>query len=173
MHYSHTREAVNREGLATDARNRTLIVSDPRVLHELLESGKRGGRDSDGDRDTDLFERVRWKVLTKLRCPPPLVSYPTSTSTTSSNFHISDIRALPPSNLDIFVRHHCPDSAVYRSAVTKLFLAQRYARGFTAVVRVADLLVRGGMIVSAVALGGGIGRVGIGLVNIWSSVKGV
>lgn len=187
VHYAHTREALDRMGLATEMKNRTVSVGNAQLLTALLprsavskprttedddgsESGKRRQNQQAGG---SLLETLQWNVLYKLRYPPPWVAHPgsSSSSSSSSQARIADIRALPPSDLDVFVRLHRPaaEQQTYRRAVTKLFLAERYASGLTELVELADLTARVAMIAFAVKTGGNF--VAVNALHVWSLVK--
>lgn len=57
---------------------------------------------------------------------------------------MEDVRALPLSEFDCFVRSVQGQSwaASYRRVVTKLFLAQRFSLGFAEVIGVLDMMIR-------------------------------
>lgn len=89
---------------------------------------------------------LRWRFLRYIRCPPAASAYltegPFSPPSTSK-----DIRILPYSSLDLYIQRFCPqEAATYRRKVTELFLAQRFAVGFPAIVAVFDLAFRAGLI---------------------------
>jgi hypothetical protein len=140
VHYAYTSEVFDRECIFTDEKNRTLWISRPQLLALLL-SPSRSTQDQTVVQRS-MLDRLRWNLLRKLRCPPAEPAYyPTPQL---PNFHVDDIRALPFSGLDEFVRR--PSGQVYageyRRAVTKLFLAQRYFQGFTEIVSMLDVIVR-------------------------------
>ena len=175
VHYSHTREAFDREGLAVGEKSRTLVVGNPALLYSLLDSStKTVSLDKTGSKTGQksglgVVERLRWLLLEKIRCPPPAAAYPSSDSG-KNNVVVEDIRSLPLSELDRFVQQHCEDRNVYRNTTTRLFLAERYAGGFAAVLGLGDLLLRAAMVAVAVAA-----RTAAPLiaVNLWSVVKGL
>jgi hypothetical protein len=144
VHYTYTSEAIDRECIFTDERNRTLWLCRPKLLPFLLSE-----RYSIHIEDEDVasvkrtyFDELRWMLLKKLRCPPPDPAY--SVTLQSSAAQVDDIRSRPYSELDQFVRSHMGQkhAGKYRRAVTKLFLAQRFCFGFSEIVSLVDLLVR-------------------------------
>lgn len=143
VHYSHTSEAFDRECLFTDEKNRTLWISQPDLLPKLLP--KRALEDLKEQEQfvkRDYLGELRWTLLRKLRCPPADPAYPISPK--SARFDIDDIRDHSFSELDRFVRGPAGmrNAGQYRRAVTKLFLAQRYALGFTEVIDLFDFCLR-------------------------------
>ncbi|KAK5013201.1 hypothetical protein LTR60_003992, partial [Cryomyces antarcticus] len=138
VHYAHTSEAFDRECLCTDEKNQTVSVSDARLLNNLLSTGK---PPVSAALPTYLFDGLRWDMMRRLRCPPAAPAYPPPLIS-DANTAVKDIRSLALSPVDRFVRDHCADAWLYRRKVTELFLAQRFAFGFTVVVGAADLLFR-------------------------------
>lgn len=194
VHYAHATEAFNREGLCTDEKNRTVMLSRPEVLDALLQEDLK--RPSIGKRYSAL-EKWRWDQLHKLRCAPPPVSYEEKEKAhVLPGFTVEDIRATRLSGLDRFVMERVPsdDARQYRAMVTKAFLAQRYAFGMSGLVSFADHLLCVTMTVAAykvtavmlasadvwfvprdksdlvLAVGGSL--TGEGLVHIWNVIKG-
>jgi hypothetical protein len=143
VHYAHTSEAFDRECLFTDEKNRTLWISQPDLLPELLsKSMVKSLKEREELVERGYFDELRWTLLRKLRCPPADPAYPISPK--SAAVEVDDIRAHPFSELDRFVRGHAGMFYVgsYRREVTKLFLAQRYALGFTEVIDLLDICLR-------------------------------
>jgi hypothetical protein len=140
VHYAYTSEAFDRECIFTDEKNRTLWISRPQLLALLLSPSRPTNGQAVVHRST--LDRLRWNMLRKLRCPPAEPAY--NPTPHMPSFHVDDIRALPFSGLDDFVRR--PSGQVYageyRRAATKLFLAQRFFLGFTEIVSMLDLAVR-------------------------------
>ncbi|KAF1972770.1 hypothetical protein BU23DRAFT_508106 [Bimuria novae-zelandiae CBS 107.79] len=143
VHYAHTWEALDRECLITEERNRTLRISQPTLLPLLLPDKvlEQLKEDEQLTRRSYLDE-LRWTLLRKLRCPPAEPAYPISPK--SVEFKIDDIREHSFSEMDRFVRTHTQKhyAGAYRRAVTKLLLAQRYALGFTGIIDFMDLCLR-------------------------------
>lgn len=144
VHYSSISEAIDRESVFTDERNRTLWICRPQLLPLLLckkvslqvqekelQSVARG-----------YLDETRWSLLRRLRCSPGDTAY--SVSPQSSAFAVNDIRSQPNSELDNFVRSTKDNTyaAEYRRVVTKIFLAQRFGFGFSEVIGVVDVLLR-------------------------------
>ena len=140
VHYAYTSEAFDRECIFTDEKNRTLWISRPQLLALLL-SPSRPSQDQAVVRRS-MLDRLRWNILRKLRCPPAEPAYNPTPQLPS--FHVDDIRALPFSAVDEFVRRPSGQmyAGAYRRAVTKLFLAQRYFLGFTEMISMLDVIVR-------------------------------
>lgn len=152
IHYAHAKEAFDREALATDDKNRTLIVEPPHLLPLLLDAIKHASPpDSSGSRSA--LEAARWATLRHLRCPPAEPAYPSTD--TDPSLTLTDIRTFPRSELDAFARYTCSDGAIYRRTCTKLFLAQRFTLGFPVLIGALDLLVRGAVILVAILYAGG------------------
>ena len=139
VHYRHTSEAFDREFLLTDHRNRTLWLSNPKVL-AFLTHPKSGPSDSAG-LVSEGFDHLRWQLLSKLRCPPQAMSY-RNPSKEDEDFSREDIRSRGASELDVYVRQNCPDSALYRRTVQQLFLAERFAIGLPSVIKAVDITIR-------------------------------
>jgi hypothetical protein len=143
VHYAHASEALDRECVFTDEKNRTLWVSRPELLAFLLDKS----RSLDGQEwptvKRSWLDEMRWNVMRKLRCAPALPAYDVPSST---NIQISmeDIRSSPFSELDEHARSFRAHQPVgqYRRIVTKLFLAQRFSSGFTEIIGMVDLLIR-------------------------------
>lgn len=170
VHYCHTREALDREGLATDEKNRTLTISNPSLFHQLLESANFTGPGvAGGWASVNVLAKARWWLACKLRHPPPAVSYPPAPA--AKHVVVKDIRASPPSTLDVFVRGNCEDAKAYRAAITKLFLAERCVWGIPGLLKLADLIVRTGVLNAALLVPGS--WVVLNAANIWSLVKGL
>ncbi|KAJ4350067.1 uncharacterized protein N0V89_008688 [Didymosphaeria variabile] len=143
VHYAHTSEAFDRECLFTDEKNRTLWISQPGLLPELLrKTPLKDLKQQEQLVKRSYIDELRWTVLRKLRCPPADPAYPISPK--SAEFEIDDIREHAFSELDRFVRGPAGKSYAgpYRRAATKLFLAQRCALGFTEVIDLLDFCLR-------------------------------
>ena len=144
MHYAHTWEALDRECLITDEKNRTLWISQPALLPLLLPDSTLDQLKQDEQLwPRNSIDELRWTILKKLRCPPAESAYPISPK--AVEFEIDDIREHSFSELDRFVRS--PSGGLryagsYRRAVTKIFLAQRYALGFVEIIDLFDLSLR-------------------------------
>lgn len=144
IHYTYTSEAIDRECIFTDERNRTLWLCRPKLLPYLL-SEQSSIRIDDKDVASvkrSYLDELRWILLKKLRCPPPDPAY--GVTPQGSAVQVDDIRPRPYSELDQFVRSHMGQkhAGKYRRVVTKLFLAQRFCFGFPEVVSMVDLVTR-------------------------------
>jgi hypothetical protein len=192
VHYAHAQEAFDREALATDEKNRTLIVEPAHLLPILLDAIKTATpRDQKSLRSNPL-ETLRWSLLRHLRCPPASPAYPSTLPDPTTT--ATDIRTFPRSELDAFAQHSSYiSSAAYRRTCTKLFLAQRFTLGFPVLVTALDFLFRALLVLAAIVYSsrsevldvlrprahtvGDIGP-GVGLlllangVHIWSFLKG-
>nr|POE56244.1 hypothetical protein CFP56_50788 [Quercus suber] len=150
VHYAHAKEALDRECLATDEKNRTLAIERPELLPILLDAmhTQRQQNTSQPPSTSSLLENFRWSCLRRLRCAPAAASYPTSDP---PSYRISDIRASRFSELDAFVRRHCRSDAAanYRRATSKLFLAQRIALGLPPLLVVLDLAFRAALLLTS------------------------
>jgi DUF1365 family protein len=159
VHYSHAKEAFDREALATDEKNRTLLIEPPHLLPILLDAMKQATV-SDTSTSTATvpsspLDTLRWAILRKLRCPPAAPAYPPPSDPSTT---ITDIRTHPLSELDIFTRSNNStttssntlDSSHYRRILTKLFLAQRFALGLPVLITALDLLFRGSILLAAI-----------------------
>ncbi|KAA8623428.1 hypothetical protein A1F94_003522 [Pyrenophora tritici-repentis] len=144
VHYTYTSEAVDRECIFTDERNRTLWICRPQLLPLLLSqhsSIRIKKKDMRGVKRSYLDE-LRWSLLKKLRCAPADPAYSVTPKSTTAT--VSDIHHRPYSELDEFVRSSKGRwyAGEYRRAVTKLFLAQRFCFGFSEGVGLIDLILR-------------------------------
>lgn len=148
VHYAHTKEAFDRECLAADEKNRTLVIENASLLPLLLDAVKQSQWSI--HRKPSLLEQVRWSWLRRLRCPPPEVSYLDGKASTSDH-SVTDIRSFADSELDSFVKRCCPDRETYRKIVTKLFLARRCTFGVPSLVSLLDGLLRILLLMGAIA----------------------
>jgi hypothetical protein len=142
VHYAHTSEALDRECLFTDEKNRTLWISHPNILSNLLPKWERLRDESNLPVKRTFFDELRWTFLRKLRCPPPDPAYVVTPK--STGFNVDDIRTLPYSELDKFVRdsESRQYAYLYRRMVTKIFLAQRFTLGSTEIIDTIDFVLR-------------------------------
>ncbi|KAF2634487.1 hypothetical protein P280DRAFT_438813 [Massarina eburnea CBS 473.64] len=143
VHYAHTSEALDRECLFTDEKNRTVWISNPELLPQLLPKlGTKLRSESKEFVERTYFDELRWKVLRKLRCPPVEPTYPVTPK--APEFDVNDIRTLPYSDLDSFVRgpEGLAYAGFYRRMVTEMFLARRVFMGFSQTMEDADFVVR-------------------------------
>ena len=142
MHYAHTSEALDREFLCTDVRNRTITISNISSLVKLFLDDRR--QRAQQARKTPVLQktqltRLRWLFMQRLRCPPANQSYG-DLSDASGSKKREDIRSLPLSELDVFVLQHSLNGFEYRRRVTLLFLAQRFGLGFTGIIQLVEVL---------------------------------
>ena len=138
VHYAHAKEAFDREYLAADEKNRTLVIKNPSLLPILLDAIQKAVSQSKAQTQSTL-STLRWSLLSRLRCPPPSVAHP---SNNSPEYEITDIRSFRDSELDSHAKTRSKESTVYRRIVTKLFLAQRFALGIPAAISAVDWLFR-------------------------------
>ena len=192
VHYAHIQEVFDRECLATEEKNRTLLIRSPHLLPIFLEVTKSRWA-TWTSRSRGFVEHVRWSWLRRLRCSPPAQSYGQVQQDSSAEYTVSDIRSFRDSELDRFVRHRVEDVGVYQRIALKLFLAQRFTFGVPALIIAADWLLRTLMLVVGMWYSGyataidvfrpkqiGRGDIGPSLlllmlasgVHIWSLLKG-
>ena len=140
VHYVHTKEALDREGLCADDKSRTVLISGVELIDLILPKE----RLDSPLKNMSMTRRWRWKMLQLLRCPPPLASYAGETPKSDASITISDIRPRSLSSLDRHVLRHYPagKAEFIRSLMSKPLIAQRYALGFIALVDVADWISR-------------------------------
>jgi hypothetical protein len=143
VHYAYTSEAFDRECVFTDEKNRTLWISRPELLHALLQRPSVSEIEPELNARRSYLDELRWNLLRRLRCTPALPAYAITTPS-NAKLTLEDVRSLPFSELDGFMRssREISQVATYRRIVTKLFLAQRFASGFTEIIGLVDLLVR-------------------------------
>lgn len=149
VHYAHIKEAFDRECLATEEKNRTVVVQKPQLLPTFLEATK-ARQATWTSKGQGVFGRFRWWLLRLLRSPPPAQSYG------QDSFHpdhsVSDIRSFQDSEFDRFVRHRGEHVALYQGPTLKLFLAQRFAFGLPPLVTFVDWVFRASMLFAAMYL---------------------
>jgi len=145
VHYAHTSEALDREFLCTDVRNRTIAISNISILVKLFLDNRRQqaqqARKTPELQKTQLT-RLRWLFMQRLRCSPANQSYGDISDVSSGSRKREDIRSLPLSELDTFVSQHSLNGFEYRRRVTLLFLAQRFGLGFTVIIQMVEVLVK-------------------------------
>ena len=139
VHYSHATEAFDREFLATDEKNRTLLIKNTTLLPTLLDAMQKLGHQTKQRSQTTL-SRMRWSMLRRLRCPPTEASY--KSSELSLDYEINDIRTFRDSELDLHVKTQSKAQSFYCRIVTKLFLAQRFAFGVPVFMSAIDWILR-------------------------------
>lgn len=138
VHYAHATEALDREGLINDEKNQTIHVQNANRLPLLIQSMKSLAPPSvDAPPPLGPLARLRWSLMTRLRCPPALGSYPVARPGSSA----TDIRHFGASEFDRFVQTACEDRETYRHIVSKLFVAERIGLGIPVLVDVMDVLV--------------------------------
>lgn len=147
VHYAHIKEAFDRECLATEEKNRTVVVRSPQLLPIFLQAVTQR-RATWTSHSRSLPEQIRWSLVRRLRCSPPAQSYSQARETPSA-YTVSDIRNLQDSELDRFVRHEGESVSGYQRIELKLFLAQRFAFGVPAFVSAADWMLRAVMLLGA------------------------
>lgn len=194
IHYAHSKEAFDRECLATDERNRTLIIESAHALPILLEAIDDVKPTAKSQlRRPGWLERQRWSILQRLRCPPAAASYSSEVNKVDEQYSSTDIRAFQHSELDHFVQQHGTDVELYCRIATKLFVAERLVFGVPALLTLWDWVFRAIMILAAMiysnranvydllrpeTLGrsdivtGGSAMLLANAVHIWSFVKG-
>jgi hypothetical protein len=143
VHYAYTSEAFDRECIFTEEKNRTLWISRPALLPLLLNKPSSSSASSGSIVWRGYLDELRWTILRKLRCAPAISAYPVS-SPSGIEFAAADIRTLPFSDMDLFVRSSSGRAyaGAYRRCVTKLFLARRLGLGFADIPGPLDMIVR-------------------------------
>jgi hypothetical protein len=154
IHYAHAKEAFDRECLATDEKNRTLVIEGAHALPILLDSILAVDKSTrHNSRPLSFLDRFRWNLLQRLRCPPAAASYPipdpTQIANQASSHAVLDIRSFPLSELDRYIQHYASSSEAYTRIAMKIFAAERLTFGIPALLKLFDLLVRAGLIVAA------------------------
>jgi hypothetical protein len=167
-HYAHTTEAFDRESLHVSSQNQTLVIEN--AEHLLILLGSSAPSPGTATSKLDTLDQYRWRLLQRLRSPPPASAYPDTHTELHDLSSVSDIRRLPLSPLDKFVlsdfgkeeryatmvatqlSKHEPTTFppnfstqlqdVYRSTAMKIFIADTYLLGFEGLIGVMDLLVR-------------------------------
>jgi hypothetical protein len=145
VHYAHTSEALDREYLCTNVRNRTIAISNINSLVKLFLDNRR--QQAQQARKTPmpqktLLTRWRWLFMQRLRCSPASQTYGDLSDASLGSNKREDIRSLPLSELDVFVSQHSLNGFEYRRRVTILFLAQRFGVGFTGIIQMIEVLVK-------------------------------
>jgi len=152
IYYAHTTEAFDRAGVLADEKDRTVWISRPDILSDLIKSAPLSQIDME---HPSVLENTRWAAHRRLRRPD----------------RVDDIRYFGFSPLDRFVMATLPNEAwQYRRLCARLFLARRCAFGVVGVIDLADLCVRVGL--TWIAVGGFWGMAVIGFVHAWAFVKG-
>lgn len=152
VHYAHAKEAFDRECLATNDKNRTLVIEGVNALSVLLESMREAHKSvKTGQRNNSIINRQRWSLLRRLRCAPAATSYPVDEAPPKADYRVSDIRKFQYSDLDLYVRQSGTHESQYRQIVTTLFLAERAALGIPAVVVLGDWLIRATFLLATMA----------------------
>lgn len=146
IHYAHAKEAFDRECLATDERNRTIVIEGAQALPILLDAMKESKQT---DRRPRWLERQRWNLLRRLRCPPAAVSYPSHNGRADEEYVVTDIRSFRHSELDMFLRRQALDVEVYCRIAMKLFVAERLMFGMPALLTLCDWIIRAIMLLAA------------------------
>lgn len=142
-HYAYIAEALDRECVFTDEKNRTLLISRPELLPLLLEKSISAEPQEWPTVRRSWLDELRWNMMRKLRCAPAPPAYDVP-SPSNGQVTMEDVRSLPFSELDEHARSFRAHQPVgqYRRIVTKLFLAQRFAFGFPEIIGAFDLLLR-------------------------------
>ena len=145
VHYAHTSEALDREFICTDVRNRTIAILNINSLVKLFLDNRL--QQAQQARTAPLLQksqltRWRWLFMQRLRCSPANQSYGDFSDVSLGSTKREDIRSLPLSELDVFVSQHSLNGFEYRRRVTLLFLGQRFGFGFTGIIQVVEVLLK-------------------------------
>jgi DUF1365 family protein len=151
IHYGHAKEAFDRECLATDEKNRTLLIDGAHALPILLDSIQASDKHTRVHlKPLSVLDRLRWSCVQRLRCPPAANSYPSTTVRSHDDRMLLDIRSFPLSEMDRYIQHHSSSSSeAYTRIATKLFAAERLTFGFPALLKLFDLLIRASLVLAA------------------------
>lgn len=151
IHYAHAKEAFDRECLATDDKNKTVVIEGAQALPVLLDSFKSMAQSAESaESQMNLLRRAKWALLRRARCPPAAASYASDDeSRLDEEYIIHDIRAFHFSELDRYAQQDRDVSDAYTRIATKLFLAERFAFGIPIALTVLDWILRSSMIVAA------------------------
>lgn len=167
VHYAHTLEALDREGMTASPLNRTVEIDNMILLSRMIKDQPRFASEASPKVERaiglspSIVERWRWRILQALRCPvaeqaypfnhilrPPGSSAPVSSdmATRKPEFAITDIRTFGLSALDRYMQGKEAMAGSYRRAVTRLFVAERFALGQVWLVKLLDLVARAALI---------------------------
>ncbi|KAK5107715.1 hypothetical protein LTR62_000737 [Meristemomyces frigidus] len=143
VHYSSASEALEKECLAPDERNRTAHLERADLLPDILNAiEEQYMANRKQPRSSSFMDQYRWPFMRQLRCPAAGVAYPSESSKNNSHFP-------PPARfeLDAFAWSTLDNDEPYRRILTKLFLAQRFGFGIPALIALLDLTIRMGLLV--------------------------
>ncbi len=143
VHYAHDFEGLFNEL----AESRTVAVDKPDMLpHIFLKKGAPPFHAS------SLTEYLYFRLIQALRRTPeaiqrPLTSAETSAGAQASSLKPADIRGFRISSMDAYVLEHGSDSvkSMYRSAVSRLFLADRFFLGSLELLSTLEFIWRVGV----------------------------
>lgn len=147
VHYAHAKEALDRECLFTDEKNRTLTIDGTQALPDLFHAMAHTSRiATTTPNDMSAVERLRWTfLLRRLRCPPAVASYPERPRRASEQqqqqYKVHDIRSFHFSEMDHYVQH-THHRETYRRILVRLFLAERFAMGIPLLISLGDGILR-------------------------------
>ncbi|OJD34803.1 dna-binding wrky domain-containing protein [Diplodia corticola] len=184
VHYYHTSEALDRESLFADEKNKTAWISNPQAL-KLLPLNRPRYVEPPQLKFSRARSAIGWHLLRRLRCPPAAPSYPASVQGSDPAFVREDIRPKGFATCDEYVMRNCHDAWLYKRCLLKLFLAQRFGLGFTEMVDLLDLIVRVCLIVGVLSVvssdlqargaedaGSAVPKIlGLNTVHAWSLIK--
>lgn len=143
VHYAHDFEGLFNEL----AESRTVAVDKPDMLpHIFLKIGAPPFHAS------SFTEYLYFRLIQALRRTPEPIQRPMTSAETSAGGHASsfkpvDIRGFRISSMDAYVLEHGSDSVkiMYRSAVSRLFLADRFFLGSLELLSTAEFIWRAGV----------------------------
>ena len=144
MHYTTSTEAFDHECVFTDEKNRTLWLSRPDLMNELLKTVESSSEIEPASNKIPasapgFLQWLRWKIHGLLRCLPSSPAYPSSGSAQP----LRSLKRATLSPLDRFVGERMPAKAnEYRLLCARLYLAQRLAVGFVEVIDLEDMIFR-------------------------------
>ena len=173
VHYARSIDAFDHECVFTDEKNRTVWLSRPDLIRDLLNAQQ---TDVPSARRSMPVQKLRWIIHRILRCLPPTPAYPSAGSARS----LTDLRTSVLSELDLYVKQRMTKRATeYRLLCGRVFLAQRLAFGFVDIIDLLDfvfravLLWQAALIVASRGTGPAWKNLTIlGGVHVWALVKG-
>jgi len=139
VHYKNMRDAIRGEALCSDSRNKTLLLSNWELTASILETSLESCNSQGTINRSAFLDSHRWEFLRWLRSGPPSHGFPEVSDGSSSGLK-SDYRVF--TTFDRWAMANGLSGVQYRRSVSMLFLAERYAMGFCAVIRAIDLILR-------------------------------
>ncbi|KAI9813266.1 MAG: hypothetical protein M1827_004208 [Pycnora praestabilis] len=146
VHYLDPLEAFQKEFLEAVEENKTIGISKPGLLPLIFAHAKetdnsfRKGEESSYSTYTESWG---WSLLNRLRSLPPEPNYASKSSSSSDS--LSDNKLVSSHcQIDDFVKEHCSCHGImeYKETVIELFLSEKIALGYPALLHFYDFLLR-------------------------------